>query len=296
MKVLVITGDKNFKPGHERYELQKSAVDELAVVYWGRGSLWPNIPAGHFDVITAQDPLLRGVFALRAAKKMGARLHVQVHMDLQVLPWWKRVLARFVLRHADTVRVVSEKIKQQVVKMEVSANISVLPVYVDITKFKNAVRREHPQKTILWVGRYEAEKDPLAAIAVLEEVRKAGVDAKLVMIGQGSLKEVLVARINGQPVEVLGWQDPLAYLETADVVLCTSLHESWGASIVEALAAGVPVVAPDVGTAKEAGATIVPRQELSGGVLGVLASGHKGQLQIELLPKEAWARKWKETL
>lgn len=66
---------------------------------------------------------------------------------------------------------------------------------------------------------------------------------------------------------------PAVFLETADVVLCTSLYESWGASIVEALAAGVPVVAPDVGVAKEAGATVVPRAQLAEAVVRVLEEG-----------------------
>ena len=60
MKVLIITGDKKFGPGHERYELQRSVVDELAVVYWGRGSYWPKLPKERFDVVTTQDPFWRG--------------------------------------------------------------------------------------------------------------------------------------------------------------------------------------------------------------------------------------------
>ena len=56
----MITGDPRFGPGNERYELQKRAVEELSVIYWGKGALWPRIPKGHFDVVTAQDPFWRG--------------------------------------------------------------------------------------------------------------------------------------------------------------------------------------------------------------------------------------------
>src|SRR6185437_9675076 len=124
MKVLMITGDRRFGPGHERFELQRAAVSELAVVYWGRGSLWPKIPAGKFDVVTAQDPFWRGLFAWHAAKKLHARFNVQVHTDLSAYGAFKHILMQLVLRHADSVRVVSEKIKTQVVRINPHAKIS----------------------------------------------------------------------------------------------------------------------------------------------------------------------------
>lgn len=82
----------------------------------------------------------------------------------------------------------------------------------------------------------------------------------------------------------------------ADVVVCTSKHESWGASIVEALAAGVPVVAPDVGVAREAGAILADRTELSQKVIEVLQKPVHGKLTLELRGPEAWAHAWKESL
>ena len=66
--------------------------------------------------------------------------------------------------------------------------------------------------------------------------------------------------------------------------------------MIEALAAGVPVVSPDVGIAKEAGAIVVEREKLAKAVVGVLTSNVKGELKIPMLSKEEWARKWKESL
>jgi glycosyltransferase involved in cell wall biosynthesis len=296
MKVLMITGDKNFAAS-PRFALQASQVERLAVVYWGRGSLWPKILQGHFDVVTVQDPLLRGAFACHVANKIEAGLNVQVHMDLQALPWWKRMLAKMILRRADSVRVVSEKIKKQVEAIGVRAKISVLPVYVDVERFKNIVPVPHGQKTVLWLGRFEPEKDPLYALEVFKKVWQ-NIDTKMVMLGQGSLEKVLRAKIGklNLPVIFPGWQDPATYLAQADVVLSTSLHESWGASIVEALAAGVPVVAPDVGVAQEAGATVTPRDELAGAVIKALRTGTRGRLQLSLLSQELWAQEWVKTL
>ena len=296
MKVLMITGDRNFEPGHERYELQRSVVDELHLVYWGRGSVWPRIPTGHFDVVTVQDPFWRGLFGWWIAKRIGAKLNVQVHTDLSAYSGLKLVLSQLVLRRADTIRVVSNKIKLQVEHMGVHANIIVLPVYVEISKFQTIVRRAHDGKNILWIGRFEEEKNPLQAIEVLKDVLQVEPAAKLVMLGKGSLEKRVAERAANLPIELPGWQDPASFLAIADVVLCTSVHESWGASIVEALAAGVPVIAPDVGVASEAGAIVVPRNKLAERLVTVLEEGAKGELLLTMPTKEEWADQWKESL
>ncbi len=304
MKVLMITGDRRiFEPGTEanaRFKLQQGVVEELRAVFWGKGALiTPLFTKGRFDVVTSQDPFWRGLVAWRIARRLGARLNIQVHTDLKAETKSKLIrhlLGQIVLRHADSVRVVSEKIKRQIVRYT-QAPISVLPVFVDIERFRNLVHRSHSLKTILWVGRFEEEKKPLQAVAVLKEVRQSGIDAKLIMLGKGRLEGRLRTSAAGLPIEIPGWQtDPTPYLEIADVVLCTSDYESYGVSVVEALAAGVPVVAPDIGIAKEAGAIVVSRERLSEAVAEVLRSEVHGELKLKLLSREEWAAAWKEML
>jgi glycosyltransferase involved in cell wall biosynthesis len=302
MRVLMITGDRNFGPGNPRYELQRSQVDELAVVCWGRGSLWPKLPKENFDVVTVQDPFWRGLFAWKVARQKKARFNVQVHTDLDAQTFVRHVLSQIVLLHADSVRAVSEKIKNRVLRFGVKSPVHVLPVFIDVAPFKTLTHIPHPRfkKTILWLGRFEDEKDPLYALEVLKQVRAKNIDAGLVMLGKGSLEKTLRSRTTRldlvEHAEIIPWGDPKPYLQMADVVLCTSRHESWGASIVEALAAGAPVVAPDVGVAREAGAIVADRAELAQKVIEVLEQGTRGELKIQLLHKEAWAHAWKETL
>lgn len=302
MKVLMITGDKSFGPGHPRFDLQRSQVEELAVVFWGRGSLFPKIPPGPFDVVTAQDPFWRGLFAWRTARKLGARFNVQVHTDLASQPFLRRALAHIILRCADRIRTVSEKIQNQMAGMGIKTPISVLPIYIDIERFRNVSHKPGlpvqagVQKTILWLGRFEDEKDPLYALKIFREMRESGVDARLIMLGSGSMEQELREQAVGLSVEFPGWKDPISYIAMADVVVSTSKHESYGASIIEALAAGVPVVAPDVGIAREAGAVIAPKDKLAEAVIEVLLSGQKGELKLHLPTAEAWAREWRESL
>lgn len=298
MNVLVITGDKKFKEGHERFDLQVGAVEKLEAVFWGKGALMPKIPQGDFDVITVQDPFLRGLFAWYVACRKSAKLNIQVHTDLLVQSFLRHLVARFVLRRADSVRVVSNRIKEQVLSMGITVPVYMLPVFIDLSKFHNVVRKLHVAPIILWLGRFEEEKNPLEAISVLEKVREAGIDAELIMLGAGSMKEKIIKKANNNPkIKVLDWQNPVPYFEKANVVLSTSLHEGWGASIVEALAAGVPVVAPDVGVAKEAGARVVPRENLAEEVIDILKRDTEAELKLKLIEDpDKWAETWKKTL
>jgi glycosyltransferase involved in cell wall biosynthesis len=301
MKVLMITGDKRMKtPGsfaHERFLLQASQVETLEVVLWpGEGILKPLFVKGSYDVVTSQDPFWRGLVAWLAARRLKARLNLQVHSDLDAQSIIKHVLAQIMLRHADSIRVVSDTLKKQVARIAPHTKISIFPIFVDLEKYRRAQLKDHPQKTILWIGRFEREKDPLGAIEVLKDVRES-VDAKLILIGEGSLKGDIKDNAGTLPVEILPWQNELLpYLEKADVVLSTSPAESFGASIIEALAAGVAVVSLDVGVAREAGAIIAERTTLAKKVIEVLESGTRGELKMKLLDKENWAKAWRETL
>lgn len=304
MKVLMISGDKNIliaeSDAYARLQLQRSQVDRLDVFVWPQVHSWREIlkatKENKYDVVTSQDPFWRGLLAWKVAHRFKARLNVQVHTDLSVHSFFRRTLARFVLRRADSVRVVSEKIKKQVEQIGVRARIDSLPIFVDIEQFRILQRKPHEEKIILWTGRFEDEKDPYSAITVLKGVRDRGTDARLVMLGSGSQEQSLREEARGLQVEFPGWQDTKQYLETVDVVLVTSKHESWGASIVEALAAGVPVVALDVGVAKEAGAIVVPQSELASAVTDVLKSGARGELKLVLPTQDEWTKRWKETL
>lgn len=304
MNVLMISGDRKIleegSDARARLQLQRSQVDRLDVCVWPRAHSFRVIcKVAHTnrpDVVTAQDPFWRGLLAWHIARHTGARLNIQVHADLSAQSCMRRSLARFTLARANSIRVVSEKLGAQVRSFGAKAPIYVLPVYVDASSFTGLTPLPHRQKTILWIGRFEPEKDPQSAITILKEVREKGIDAKLIMLGSGTLGPVLRKAAKDLPVEFPGWQDPKEYLRIADAVLSTSRSESWGASIIEALAAGVPVVARDVGVAREAGARVPSHERLGEALCEVLATFERGVLKLKLPSASEWARQWRETL
>ncbi len=305
-KILMITGDKNLfiqdTSPHERLEIQKKYAD-ITPVFWGRGALLaPFKESGVFDIVTVQDPFWRGLVGLYISIYKRARFNVQLHTDLSSQSLLRKIIARIVLRYADSIRVVSSKLKTQVENLGVSASVKVLPIFLDIDRFI-AISKDKTstdKKTILWIGRFEEEKDPSLAIKTFKEVCEKGVDAELIMLGSGSLENKLRRESKGLRVTFHGWSDPLEYLAKADVLLNTSHYEGYGATIVEALASRTPVVSLDVGVAREAGATIATYDEFTNKVVETLnsnaLSNTRAELKIQILSKEDWGTEWSKTL
>lgn len=255
------------------------------------------------DVVSAQDPFLTGLIAWIIAWMRGSKLHLQVHTDL-FDPYFssrsfgnrlKTLLARFLLSQADAVRVVSKRIADSLVARGYTAP-NVLPVFVDIENLSKAEaldrRSRYPdfKKIVLVVARLEKEKDVAASIRAFAEIAKADSSVGLVVIGSGSERvalESLVAELSlRERVVFEGAQDPFPFYKSADVTLVTSHYEGFGMVIIEALAAGCPVVSYDVGLAREAGSIIATSADVARVATAVLSEGKRGKLTLNL-PSEA---------
>lgn len=98
-------------------------------------------------------------------------------------------------------------------------------------------------------SRLSPEKRPLLALDALAELRRRGVDAALVVAGDGPLRARMRERVRAQRLPVIfsghiGDPADLAALQaTADVVLAPGPAETFGLAALEALACGTPVVA-----------------------------------------------------
>jgi len=96
------------------------------------------------------------------------------------------------------------------------------------------------------VGRLHPKKDPLRALRVFERFAREDPDARLAFVGNGPLEKELV-HAAGPNVVLAGFRAEVrALLAAFDIVLsCSTEREAFGLALLEALAAGVPVVAAD---------------------------------------------------
>ncbi|MGY1604066.1 glycosyltransferase [Geodermatophilus sp. SYSU D00815] len=125
----------------------------------------------------------------------------------------------------------------------------IVPLGVDPADFRCRVGpRARPVDGVVlaMASRLSREKRPGVAVETLRELRRRGVPARLVVAGDGPLRERLRAAAGDLPVEWLGFvpgRERLAgVLADADVALAPGPVETFGLAALEALACGTPVV------------------------------------------------------
>ena len=110
--------------------------------------------------------------------------------------------------------------------------------------------------TVVCVAALRPEKGHNVLLDAFAKVRRTLPDARLVLVGDGALRQTLQAQAaaNGDSdhVDFLGAvPDIWEHLARADVFAIASRSEAFGIAIAEAMAAGLPVVAPAVGAIAE---------------------------------------------
>ncbi len=167
-------------------------------------------------------------------------------------PRWTRLEAA-TARQADAVITVSERSRQELL----SAGVAPERVHVVL----EGVARHPPSEgwpelwpetglRLLHLGRLEARKRPGLAIDTVAALRHSGVDASIVIAGEGPLSEDLAERARaagvGEAVRFVGRVSELdkwRLYDSADVLLFGSTLEGFGLVVAEAQSRGVPVVA-----------------------------------------------------
>ncbi|MEK6719135.1 MAG: glycosyltransferase family 4 protein [Chloroflexota bacterium] len=165
----------------------------------------------------------------------------------------------------------------------------VIPNGVDTERFHRAVpiaRWQDGTKNLLFVGRHEPRKGLLDLLKAYRILRKTGCNCRLLVVGTGpqereARRYVMTRKLGG--VEFLGRvsDDEKAQLfKTADVYVSPATGgESFGIVLLEAMAAGTPIVCSDIHGYKgvvrrgREGILVPPRKPkaIAGGIAQLLA-------------------------
>jgi alpha-1,6-mannosyltransferase len=133
-------------------------------------------------------------------------------------------------------------------------NVLTVPLGVDLDQFhprrRSALMRQRwarPNQTLLvHCGRLSVEKHAHRSIGTVAALRDSGVDARLVVVGEGPMRTRLERQAARLPVDFTGFincRDTVAtILASADVSLAPGPHETFGLAALEALACGTPAV------------------------------------------------------
>lgn len=237
-------------------------------------SLWKVAKREKPDLIHAHWILPQGFTAAIVSKILRIPVVVTAHAG-DVFPLRSllfRMLSKFAIRSAAAVTVNSNFTMAAVAKISKSKEISMIPMGVDIKLFSSAsasaaaaVRKRfgissRNGKMLLFVGRLAEKKGVTYLIAALKSVIAKYPGCRLVIVGDGPEKASLVNQsqqlgLSGNVVfagSVTNRELPSLYA-ASDVFVLPSIVDSRGDTeglgvvLLEAIAAGTPVVASNVG-------------------------------------------------
>lgn len=228
--------------------------------------------ARNCDLIHVQTPFVAHYAGLKAGQTLGipviATYHTLFEEYLQhyarYVPagWLKGLARRFSRRQCndlDAVVVPSTAMRQRLESYGVTTPLHVLPTGIPIAQFargdgmafrlKRGIAEDRPMA--LFVGRVAHEKNIAFLLEALLDARKLCPDVLLVIAGEGPAMgdlQALVGELGLQrSVSFIGYLDrrqdlPDCYA-AADVFVFASRTETQGLVLLEAMAAGVPVIA-----------------------------------------------------
>ena len=171
--------------------------------------------------------------------------------------WIERLLAR------GTKRIIAISPKQRDdlasrYRVAPAARISTVRLGFDLSGFLKVAEARRAEKiqrkglVVAWVGRLTAVKDPMMFPKIAALCAGLNASAAFLMVGDGELGTQVEAercRLDlGERLRLIGWErDMNSVYRQTDILLLTSKNEGTPVAAIEAMAAGCPVVLPDVG-------------------------------------------------
>jgi glycosyltransferase involved in cell wall biosynthesis len=227
------------------------------------------------DVIEFETPGPVSTMCMLAAKVMGIRTLSHYRTDIIVYSellmkgragiWAVQFWTRQFTRMAGPVIVPSEAYRDKVAAMGVPlSRIHKLPRGVDLAFFRPDLRdraiwvhfgvpEDGPK--LLYVGRVSVEKNLAALCEAFLEALQTRPDLRLVVVGDGpyleEMKQSLAACGRAHFTGVLRDGTLARAFASADLFVFPSLADTFGNSVVEALASGLPCLVSDLGGPRE---------------------------------------------
>jgi len=168
-------------------------------------------------------------------------------------------ITRYGLQQSDGVTAVSKFLKQATIETFDFDDVEVIPNFICGCHYRrqpdSPLRDEiapNGERLLVHVSNFRAVKRPVDCVEILSRVRQNGVNARLVMVGDGPERSSVAYRSEtlnvSDHVTFVGKQANIAdYLGVADVFLLPSELESFGLAALEAQACEVPVIATRIG-------------------------------------------------
>ncbi|MEQ8200815.1 MAG: glycosyltransferase family 4 protein [Syntrophomonadaceae bacterium] len=222
------------------------------------------------DIVHVHSPFTMGRVGLHYARKFELPLlftyHTRYDQYVHYVPMAQELVkdvtikySRYFCNECDHIIAPSHEIESIIRSFLVTTPISVVPTGIPLDKFNSGdaywLRKNYPipphHKILLYAGRLSQEKNLPFLIESFAKIKKTQPATTLVLVAGGPLEEQLKSMAAGLHLSdqdiVFTGQLPFdslvnAYF-SADLFIFSSLTETQGLVVIEAMAAGLPVVA-----------------------------------------------------
>jgi 1,2-diacylglycerol 3-alpha-glucosyltransferase len=174
-----------------------------------------------------------------------------------------RTYSRMFCNSCCTIITPTEKTRDLLLEYNIERPIEVIPTGIDMDKFKTSpgdadkilkIKNElgigPNERVILYIGRIAKEKNIDAIVRQLPEYFNTNKNEKMLIVGDGPYRsdlELLAKKLNISDRIIFAgerpWEEIASYYKIGSVFVSASLSEAQGLTFIEAMAAGIPVLA-----------------------------------------------------
>jgi glycosyltransferase involved in cell wall biosynthesis len=175
-----------------------------------------------------------------------------IHMIENTLPYPNaskkyQICAKYNAKHSNHTIPISKKIQQDLKNLYGLTSNNIIHVGADTRLFKPVFEKNNSRLKIVSVGTFQKRKQP----ELFAKIAKQFADQDFYWIGEGELKDNIIAKKENEKIENLYLLDNMPHQELADflarcdIFLFPSIHEGFPKVVVEAMASGLPAIVFD---------------------------------------------------
>jgi len=205
----------------------------------------PFMPLLPFQFLRYADTTLVATF--HATRDGGSRLYAYARFIIE--PWWRRIDGRIAVSRA-ALKMISRYFADR---------YQIIPNGIDYARFAAEVppipRYIDSKRNILFLGRQEKRKGLPYLLEAYARLKRERPDTRLIVVGpDGGMRAACERYVRQNRLEdvvftgFVPFEELPRYYKTADVYCAPNTgHESFGIVLLEAMAAGTPIVASKIG-------------------------------------------------
>jgi len=219
------------------------------------------------DIIHSHSPYQLGLLSMYYAKRLKVpyifTMHTILSKYMHYIPLIPQAISvsmmdgyvRWFCNRCSCVIVPTDNVAEQLIKTGVRSRIEIVPTGIDMTFAEKAdptgIREKHgipnDAKVLLFVGRLAKEKNLEFLFRALDLIASKTNKVFLLIAAKGPMEEQLkkVARSNIIFAGEVQYPKVLDYYAASDLFVFSSLTETQGLVLIEAMACGLPQVAVD---------------------------------------------------